>query len=706
MPDILRLQHLTVSYRHRRRWLEAVRDFSLDIPAGVTYGLVGESGSGKSTIALSIMRYLGSAGRVVQGEIIFDGRDLLSLSRREMRDVWGKEIALVPQDPLSALNPSIRVGEQLAEGLRLHMALTSAEIAARVPALLETVHIPDPQRVARSYPHQISGGMQQRVMIAMALSTEPKLLILDEPTTALDTTTQATILDLFRDLIRQRDTAALYVTHNLGVVAQICDRVAVLYAGDLVEEAGVRDLFKNPLHPYTQGLIHSVPRLGQNRRQVQLAAIGGQIPPLGRRPPACVYADRCPLAIDICHEQRPPRDEPAPGRAVRCHRWPEIAAGEISAVQAPAGMQAAQEGFTGTQALHDVDAPALGRRRLLQLEDLSVHFEVSRSIAEIARQRAPRKVRAVDEVDLQVPRARTLGLVGESGSGKTTLARAVVGLQAVSDGEMRLLGAELPSGLAARTLEVMRQLQIVFQNPEEALNPYLTVGQTLRRPLQRMRGLSREEANAAVVRLLADVRLSPAYAQRLPGQLSGGEKQRVALARAFAANPDLLLCDEPVSSLDVSVQASILNLIAALQDEHDSGVLFISHDLAVVAYLADEIAVIYAGKLMEVAAAQTLLEPPYHPYTEALLSAIPLIDPDGQQEQIRLEGEVPSPTAQLTGCPFHTRCPRFLGDICVRQTPPWRVTEQGDRIFCHIPIDELRRDQDTVFRFSKEAERG
>ncbi|MFW6183063.1 MAG: ABC transporter ATP-binding protein, partial [Chloroflexota bacterium] len=325
-PDapVLDIDGLSVAYQQDGRALEAVRDFSLHIDAGQTVGLVGESGSGKTTIALTVMRYLDQAGRVTGGRVTFQGRDLLALERSELRRVWGRELTLVPQDPLSSLNPSLPIAEQLAEGLRQHMDLNRAQAQRRVLELLDMVRIPDPQRVAQSYPHQISGGMQQRVMIAMALMTEPSLLVLDEPTTALDVTTQADILDLFRDLVRQRDTATLYVTHNLGVVAQICDRVAVLYAGELVEDAATRDLFHRPLHPYTQALIHSVPRLGENKRAVQLQAIPGQIPPLGSRPPACAYADRCPLAIDICHEERPPLDEPAPGRRVRCHRWPEI----------------------------------------------------------------------------------------------------------------------------------------------------------------------------------------------------------------------------------------------------------------------------------------------------------------------------------------------------------------------------------------------
>ncbi len=685
--SVLQISDLTVAYKQGREWLEAVRDFSLAIAPGQTYGLVGESGSGKSTIALTVMRYLDRAGRVLDGQVLFQGRDLLALERKEMRGVWGSELAMVPQDPLSALNPSLPIQEQIAEGLRLHLDLDNSEADRKALSLLEMVRIPDPQRVGQSYPHQISGGMQQRVMIAMALSTEPSLLVLDEPTTALDVTTQAAILDLFRDLVQERDTSTLYVTHNLGVVAQSCDRVAVLYAGELVEDAPARELFRQPLHPYTQGLIDSVPKLGQNKRTIQLQAIPGQIPALGQRPDACIYVDRCPLAIEICAEQRPPLDEPAPGRKVRCHRWPEIQAGEISAEGEAVAVPERENGEPQTP--------------LLALRDVSVHFDVSRSIVELLKREEAQQVTAVDHVNLRLPRGQTLGLVGESGSGKTTLARAIIGLQPLDDGRMTLLDLPLPSGLSERNLEMMRHLQIVFQNPEDALNPYLTVGQTLRRPLQRLRNLSREEADEAVARLLEDVHLPPSYTGRLPAQLSGGEKQRVAIARAFAANPDLLIADEPVSSLDVSVQASILNLLAALQADRNSSILFISHDLAVVAYLADRIAVIYAGSLMELAGAETLLQPPYHPYTEALLAAIPLIDPDAEQEPIRLQGQVMSQLNVPTGCPFHPRCPRFLGDICVEQTPPWRVTENGDRIFCHIPLHELQEEQKKVFRFSQ-----
>ncbi len=675
--ECLTIENLTVAYRSGDEWLDAVRDFSLGIKPGQIYGLVGESGSGKTTVALTIMRYLGEAGRVRQGKISFAEHDLLDLEDSDLREVWGDQLALVPQDPLSSLNPSIQVGEQLQELLRHHLNLGGTESERRAIELLEMVRVPDPERVAKSYPHQISGGMQQRVMIAMALSTEPKLLILDEPTTALDVTTQAAILQLLRELIQGRETAALYVTHNLGVIATICDRVSVLYAGELVEDATTRELFQRPLHPYTQGLLDSVPRLGDNKSSVTLQAIPGRIPSLRERPAGCVFEPRCPLAIEICLE-RPPLETLPDGRQIRCHRWPEIQAGEISS-QIPPSLQQ----------LLETDSQADDALPVLELKELKVHFDIRRSLGEVISRKSALKVKAVDGIDLNLGRGKTLGLVGESGSGKTTLARAVIGLEKATDGSMKLLDIPLPSGLNKRDKETLGHLQIVFQNPEEALNPYMSVGETLRRPLMTLRQMSREEADQEVNQLLAAVRLPASYAQRRPDQLSGGEKQRVAIARAFAANPNLLISDEPVSALDVSVQASILNLLSELQQELGSSNLFISHDLAVVGYLADDIAVIYAGNLMEVAEAEALFKPPYHPYTEALLSAIPLIDPGAEQEPIRLEGDVPNQIEIPSGCPFHPRCPRFLGDICVDERPPWQQAANGKRIFCHISPEEL-----------------
>lgn len=683
--EILSLENLTVAYSQAGKWLDAVHDVSLVIRAGETYGLVGESGSGKTTLAMAVMGYLGGSGSVRHGKIGLGGQDLVTLNEIELREVWGKKIALVPQNPQSSLNPSLRIGEQIAEVFRYQQGMTKTKAYEKAIQLLDKVHISDSGLVAERYPHQISGGMQQRVLIAMALSTEPQLLVLDEPTTSLDVTTQAVILDLVRELTKGRQTAALYVTHNLGVVAQICDRVGVLYAGELVEEASTNDLYRRPVHPYTRGLLDSIPRLGEVKGEVQLRAIQGQIPSLGERPNGCVFEARCPVAIEIC-AQKPPLYHPTDERMARCHRWEEIYRGEIEARQPE------------IREISEAVSVEAGQTDTLDLEHLRVHYPIRRSLGELVRQDPARVVKAVDEVDFSIPPGRTFGLVGESGSGKTTIARSILGLVESTGGSFQLLGIPLAPRLNDRDLETLRHLQSVFQNPEEALNPYLSVGETLRRPLVTLLGSSKQAAEAEANRLLEAVRLPAEYANRLPDQLSGGEKQRVAIARAFATNPDLLICDEPVSSLDVSVQASILNLLNDLQWEHGSSLLFISHDLGVVGYLADRIAVIYLGHIMEVSSSEDLFEPPYSPYTEALLSAIPLADPHVQQVQIRLEGEIPSAVDVPAGCPFHTRCHRYQGDICADKEPPWQtVPETGKRYYCHISPEDLRRIQKRVF---------
>ena len=682
---LLNIKNLTVAYRQAGVWLEAVREVSFSISAGETYGLVGESGSGKTTLVLAIMRYLGVDGTILDGVIQLDGQDLCTLNYTKMRDIWGRKINMVPQNPQSALNPSIRVGEQLAEIFRYHQKTNPADARRQALEYLEMVHIADSERIAQSYPHQISGGMQQRVMIAMALSTEPRLLIFDEPTTSLDVTTQSVILDLVRELIKGKQTAALYVTHNLGVVAKICDRVGVMYAGDLVEEASAKDLYRKPLHPYTRGLLDSVPRLGETKNQFKLRAITGQIPPIGERPSGCVFRPRCPLVIEACY-QRPDLFNLAGHRRARCHRWDEIKRGEVDARQ-PAHQMEAIKPIEGRQS-----------REILKIEGLKVYFPLPRSLVRLVQRKRPSFVHAVDGVKLKIDSGQTLGLVGESGSGKTTIARSIMGLVEKTGGDIELLSLPLPHKLSERDLETLRHLQMIFQNPDEALNPYLTVGKSLSRPLITIMGNSGSEVDEQVAKLLEMVQLPASYASRLPVQLSGGEKQRIAIARAFASNPDILVADEPVSSLDVSVQASILNLFNQLQIDYGSSLLFISHNLAVVGYLADRIAVIYLGQLMELSDAEVLFDVPYHPYTEALLSAIPLADPYAKQNQIRLEGDIPSAIQKPPGCPFHTRCPSFLGEICIKETPPWRFDEEtGKQYFCHISASELRKSQKRVF---------
>jgi peptide/nickel transport system ATP-binding protein len=674
---ILNITDLSVTYQQGDQKLEAVRDVSLQINSGETYGLAGESGSGKTTLVLAVMRYLGSTGSISSGDIHLGDLNLRSLDEQELRNVWGRKIAFVPQDPQSALNPSLQVGEQLAEVLRRRPGLTEPEVKRQSIDWLHKIHLPDPERVAASYPHQISGGMQQRVLIAMALSTSPSLLVLDEPTTNLDVTTQAVILELISELIQGHDMAVLYITHNLGVISQYSDRVGVMYAGELVEEAESNLLFSNPLHPYTLGLLDSIPRMGDTKDRLQLRPISGQIPPIGRIPSGCVFGTRCPIAIEICSE-RPPLYTSGESRASRCHRWQEIEQGEINAHQEVPAAAQAQIGTPG-----DVD-------NTLEIENLSISFPIQRSLGEVLSSKPARAVNAVNEVNLEIPPGTTLGLVGESGSGKTTIARSIMGLQKKKNGSIKLHQIELPDQLSKRELDVLRQLQIVFQNPGEALNPHLTIGETLRRPFIRLLGFSSMDAQKGVKKLLAAVHLPFEYVNRFPGQLSGGEIQRIALARAIASNPDLLILDEPISSLDVSVQAAILNLVGELQGDHHNSLLFISHNLAIVGYLANQTAVIYVGNLMELSGQGDLFKPPHHPYTEALISAIPQIDRESKGTHIHLEGEIPDPTDIPCGCPFHTRCPRIIGDICAEKIPDWQVDPTTNKsIFCHIPLAEL-----------------
>ncbi|GAB4474083.1 MAG: dipeptide ABC transporter ATP-binding protein [Anaerolineales bacterium] len=680
---VLEVKNLTVAYRIGDRWLEAIRDVNLSIKNRQIYGLVGESGSGKTTLAMSILNYLGNNGRILKGSIIFDGEVLSGIPKEKMRSYWGRKIALVPQNPLSSLNPTLTVGEQVREVLRLHLKMTDAEAHQRVLELFERVRLAEPERVAGSYPHQISGGMQQRVMIAMALATAPRLLILDEPTTSLDVTTQASILDLIKELIQGQEMAVLYVTHNLGVVVELCHRVAVLYAGELVEDAPLEDIFTQPLHPYTFGLLKSVPKLGQNKKHQSLSAIPGQIPALSQRGQGCIFQPRCPVALELCAE-RPPLEKINNHRFSRCHRWQELARDDLSLEDL--FEHAGEELGTALPLQEKSEAAAL------EAQGIVVEFETQRSLVDSLTRNPAHKVKAVKDVSLCIQPGDTLGLVGESGSGKTSLARAISGLNEPESGSVRIYGIPAAPKLSRRSRDILRRLQMVFQNPEEALNPFMTIGESLRRQLFVLQGIRGQEAQRKAEEIVRAVQLPIDILNRRPNQLSGGEKQRIAIARAFITNPDIVIADEPVSSLDVSVQAAILNLINRLQGTFNNGLLFISHDLAVVGYLADQIAVIYLGTLMQYCRAADLFQPPFHPYTEALLSAVPSIELGRQSETIRLEGDIPSPTELIAGCPFHSRCPRKIGEICEREAPPWREDEATQkRIYCHYTLDELNQ---------------
>jgi peptide/nickel transport system ATP-binding protein len=659
------IANLTISYRRRGRRFRVVSDLSLHIKPGEAYGLVGESGCGKTTVAMALMRYLPPNAIVEGGHILVGGEDLLTLSETRLRAWRGNRMAMVYQDPGSSLNPSMRVGAQVAEVYRLHRGLGRGEALNAAEVMLEKVQITDRRRVMHRYPHQLSGGQQQRIVIAMALATDPDLLVLDEPTTGLDATVEAGVLDLVEQLRDEFDASILFISHNLGVVGRMCERVGVLYAGRLIEEGTARDIFAAPRHPYTLALMRCVPRLGMRKDSMRLDPIPGSLPPLGAEIPGCVYADRCPIARDRCRVDPPPLYSTNGAHVAACHFHDEVPDIPPSAESAPAVVE------------------RTGGSVLLKVDEL---VKTYRSAAD--------EVAAVAGVSFEVARGETFGLVGESGCGKSSLAKVLVGLVDSTSGSIEFEGNDVSSTAQRASRDLRRKVQMVFQNPDTALNPRHSVRRILGRALKLLAGIRPGRAQQErMVQLASSVRLEPRHLEIRPAALSGGLKQRVAIARAFAGTPRLVICDEPVSALDVSVQAAILNLLVDLQIQQDVSYVFISHDLALVRYLADRIGVMYLGQLVDIGTAAAVFEPPHHPYTEALASAIPTLDLEAPRRRIKLEGTLPSPADPPTGCRFHTRCPRCLGEICRTQEPPWRGDPAGNMYRCHIPPNELREIQ-------------
>jgi peptide/nickel transport system ATP-binding protein len=666
-PPALELEDLEVAYRVRGIWRPVLRGVTFTIADGEAYGLVGESGCGKSTAAYAVVRYLPRNGRVSSGSIRVAGEDLLAMSDDDVRTLRTARVSMVYQNPGGALNPTIRVGDQVAETFTL-AGVPDGEADDRAQEMLRKVQISDPGRVMRRYPHQLSGGMQQRVVIAMALAKDPTLLILDEPTTGLDATVEAEVLDLVAELRREFGTTVLFISHNLDVITKMCDRVGVLYAGRLVEEGPVRAVFEDPRHPYAVGLLRCLPRGGVRKDRERLDTIPGFLPQLGADLPACVFVDRCGLAQDICRREEPPFFDLGGGRHSRCHFWEQ--AHELPRAAPVAGLRSRVEAES---------------EPVIRTEGMRKTFNQEGN-----------EVRAVDDVSLALRRGETLGLVGESGSGKTTLARALLGLTAADQGSViELDGKLLPARIDKRDADQIRALQIVFQNPDSALNRRFSVHRILTRALTKLRRDHSDEREQHLQELAESVRFDVRLINSRPAQLSGGLKQRVAIARAFAGEPRVVVCDEPTSALDVSVQAAILNLLAELQSDKGVSYLFISHDLAVVRYLSDRIAVLYLGRVMELGESETVFSAPQHPYTEALLSAVPQIDGE-ERPRIRLEGEIPSHADPPSGCVFHTRCPRFIGDVCVNEEPALREVEPGHFWRCHHELDTLRELQQTA----------
>jgi len=680
---VLKVEDLEVIYRTRAGPIKAVRDVSFEIWPGKVLGLVGESGSGKSTLAFAIMNHVAKNAAITAGRILFCGQDMVQKSGRELNQIRGNEITMVYQDPMAALNPSLRIGPQLTEVLVEHKALRGVEARAECIRMLERVNMPDPPAIMERYCHQLSGGQQQRVVIAMALLTNPALIIMDEPTTGLDVTVEAAILDLISELTHEFDTTILYISHNLGVVSRVADRVAVMYAGELVEQGSVRDIFLDPQHPYTVALLRCIPKINASRQPTILQPIRGRVPSLHETPSGCVFESRCDRARDRCRLEHPDIERTADGHFVRCFYADSPAPAELKAQQA---------------APADAKLSPSADDLVLKIEGLKTYYKAQeQGLAGLAGRHKKGFVKAVDDVNLMAWKKSTLGIVGESGCGKTTLAKCVAGLVSPNAGKMDFIGIDVTRIVEQRPVEMLQELQMIFQNPAATLNPKRSVGEAIARPLQLFGTVPPPEIRNEVVRLLETVRLGEEYYDRLPGQLSGGEKQRVALARAFAGRPTLVLCDEPLSALDVSVQAAVMNLLLELQQEHGTAMLFISHDFSVVYQLCYSVAVMYLGQFCEIGPTDALFEPPYHPYTEALLSAVPIPDPTVERTNIRLSGTVPSALDPPSGCRFHTRCPRKIGRICETEDPPWREVTEEHRIHCHIPLKELRA-VEPVFR--------
>ncbi|MGX0902644.1 peptide/nickel transport system ATP-binding protein [Roseovarius sp. MBR-79] len=686
---ILEIENLSISFFTRLHEIPAVMDFSVTVHPGEAVGLVGESGCGKSTVALGVMRDLGVNGRIVGGTVRFKGRDLGTMSAAELRAIRGREIAMIYQEPMASLNPAMRVGRQLMEVPMIHEGISATEARARALEVVGDVKLPDPERILESYPHQLSGGQQQRIVIAMALMSKPSLLILDEPTTALDVTVEAAVVDLVKDLGRKYGTSMLFISHNLGLVLETCDRICVMYSGEAVETGSVRDVFDAMQHPYTQALFRSIPLPGTDKNAQPLKAIPGNFPLPHERPEGCNFGPRCDYfragqcdASDIAMA----RIEGDDRHFTRCLRVAEID-------------WSAPPEKTGT-----VAATPPGKV-VLRIENLRKYYEVAAN-ALFGGGGAKRVVKANESLSFEARESETLAIVGESGCGKSTLAKLLMGLETATDGAILLDNRNIEqTPIEKRDTQTVADIQMVFQNPFDTLNPSMSVGRQIIRALEVFGiGATDEARRDEMLRLLDLVKLPREFAGRMPRQLSGGQKQRVGIARAFAGGARIVVADEPVSALDVSVQAAVTDLLMEIQRKHKTTLLFISHDLSIVRYLSDRVMVMYLGHVVELGTTDQVFAPPYHPYTEALLSAVPIADTRVKKTHIVLEGDVPSAMNPPPGCPFQTRCrwkPEVPGGLCEREVPPVRELAPGHQVKCHLSAEALAR-MEPVIRVAAE----
>ncbi len=672
---ILEIDNLSISFFTRLREIPAVMDFSATIMPGDSLGLVGESGCGKSTVALGVMQDLGVNGRIVGGSIRFKGEELTTMSPDRLRALRGREIAMIYQEPMASLNPAMTVGAQLIEVPMIHEGISKGDAYARALETVADVKLPDPKRILKAYPHQLSGGQQQRIVIAMALMSKPSLLILDEPTTALDVTVEAAVVQLVRDLGRKYGTSMLFISHNLGLVLDTCDRINVMYSGEAVERGSIADVFDDMQHPYTQALFRAIPLPGASKTTRPLKAIPGNFPLPDARPKGCNFGPRCDYF-----------------EAGRCDAGPipmQRITGDDRHLTRCIKFNAIDWNAPVTKAIET--APTAPGKVILRMEDLKKYYDTRGNTAFGG---VSQVVKANESLTFDAREAETLAIVGESGCGKSTFAKVLMGLETATSGNITLDEKSISDvPIENRTTQTVADIQMVFQNPFDTLNPSMTVGRQIIRALEVFRiGKSDGERRRRMLDLLDLVKLPRTFADRMPRQLSGGQKQRVGIARAFAGDARIVVADEPVSALDVSVQAAVADLLMDIQARQNTTLLFISHDLSIVRYLADRVLVMYLGHVVELGTTEQVFSPPYHPYTEALLSAVPIADTRVTKRRIVLKGEIPSAMNPPPGCPFQTRCPRkhqVAGDLCERELPPMRTLSDGLQIKCHLPDEEF-----------------
>ncbi|MBX3580498.1 MAG: ABC transporter ATP-binding protein [Rhizobiaceae bacterium] len=683
---IIDIEHLSISFFTKKGEIPAVMDFSCQVMPGEAMGIVGESGCGKSTVSLGIMRDLSNVGKIVGGRIRFKGKDMGDMSDEELRAIRGNEIAMIYQEPMASLNPAMKVGQQLMEVPLLHDKVSKEEAYNRALEMVRAVRLPDPERMMRSYPHQLSGGQQQRIVIAMALLSKPALLLLDEPTTALDVTVEAGIVELVKGLGKEFGTSMIFVSHNLGLILETCDKITVMYSGEAVETGNIEDVFDRMRHPYTQGLFRSIPLPGADKNSRPLIAIPGQLPLPHERPKGCNFGPRCLHFVDgVCNADEIPMIavEGHENHFSRCVRF-----NEIDWTKVPEDAKEKKE-------------PVKPGAPVLKIDDLRKYYKVAAN--EIFGGGEARTVKANETISFMARESETVAIVGESGCGKSTLAKVLLGLETASSGTVTLDNKDIQStAIENRDVGTISSIQMVFQNPFDTLNPSHSVGSQIIRTLEKFGyGKTAAERHQRMLELLDLVKLPRAFATRMPRQLSGGQKQRIGVARAFAGTAKVVVADEPVSALDVSVQAAVTELLMDIQRKNKTTMLFISHDLSVVRYIADRVVVMYLGYIVEQGTTDQIFSPPYHPYTEALLSAIPIADTSVVKKHIVLEGDIPSAMNPPSGCPFQTRCgyKHLVADgLCEKQVPPAKELGNGHRSLCWLS-DEVLAKMEPVIRF-------